>query len=174
MKFFTALVSLGLAAVAAAQSIAIGAPADGTSVSAGQDLTVQVERPVRRSFPLRRAVTDSHNVFHPPTIPMPFNKQDSLTGSTEVAIVISVAPCSSSNIESCPDPSGRLGSTLYSGSFDPEFPTSSPGSTANGYNGPQQNYTVTIPSNGLTSGNLALLSVVHLSLVGVSYFLPLS
>ncbi|EIM79421.1 uncharacterized protein STEHIDRAFT_126517 [Stereum hirsutum FP-91666 SS1] len=136
MKFFTALVSLGLAAVAAAQSIAIGAPADGTSVSAGQSLTVQVERP------------------------------DSLTGSTEVAIVISVAPCSSSNIESCPDPSGRLGSTLYSGSFDPEFPTSSPGSTANGYNGPQQNYTVIIPSNGLTSGNLALLSVVHLSLVG--------
>lgn len=47
MKFFAAFLSLAFVAFVAAQNIAIGSPADGSSVSPGENITVQVERPVR-------------------------------------------------------------------------------------------------------------------------------
>ncbi|KII83245.1 hypothetical protein PLICRDRAFT_180650 [Plicaturopsis crispa FD-325 SS-3] len=66
MKFSTLLALPLFAASALAQSIQIGAPAAGTSVSPGSSLVVEVDRP------------------------------NSLTGSQEVAIVIALDSCSSS------------------------------------------------------------------------------
>ncbi|KAI0029850.1 hypothetical protein K488DRAFT_79933 [Vararia minispora EC-137] len=88
------------------------------------------------------------------------DRPDTLTGSTEVAVVISIVPCSNGP---CPDPAERLGSTLYQGSYDPQFPPIRTPDTQ-----PQQNFTVTVPSS--LAGQRALLSVVHLSLVGAGPF----
>lgn len=169
MKFFATILSLGFLAVAAAQNIVIGSPADGDTISAGQNITVQVERPVR--LPLLLSLRSHSNSFYLPFFHS-FSNQDSLTGSIEVAVVISIAPCAGSDISTCANPADRLGARMYSGPFDPEFPTTN-GATANAYHGPQQNFTVAVPSS-LTSGNKAVLSVVHLSLVGVSSFSSLS
>ena len=84
--------------------------------------------------------------------------QNSLTGSTEVAIVVSLATC---NGHGCLDPQDLLGPTLYKGGFNPQYPDH-----PTPLNVPQQNFTVTVPET-FPSGQ-AVLSVVHLSLVGVS------
>ncbi|KAJ6461078.1 hypothetical protein C8R45DRAFT_879278 [Mycena sanguinolenta] len=64
MKFLSSLALSALcAATALAQSVQIGAPAAGTTVSAGSNITVEIDRP------------------------------DSLTASAEVAIVIGFLPC---------------------------------------------------------------------------------
>lgn len=82
--------------------------------------------------------------------------------------MISIAPCGPTS-DTCDSPYDRLGATLYNGPFDPQFPSSQTGPTDNGYYGPQQNFTVTIPENaGLVVGDKALLSVTHFALVGVS------
>ncbi|KAI0061524.1 hypothetical protein BV25DRAFT_1916879 [Artomyces pyxidatus] len=125
--FFAALASL--AAAASAQSITIGSPAEGTSVTPGQSITVQVNRP------------------------------NSLTSSQEVAIVISMLGCSGP----CPDPYDALGSTLYAGSYSPQYPAN-----RLPWDQPQQNFTVTVPS--YLSAGTAQLSVLHLSLVGAAPF----
>ncbi|KAJ7023070.1 hypothetical protein C8F04DRAFT_970561 [Mycena alexandri] len=131
MKFFSSLIfSTLLATTAFAQSAAIGAPADGSSVQAGSNITVEVDRP------------------------------DTLTGSTEVAVVIGFLSCNGR--PACPAASEVLGSILYNGPFNPQFVTgvSRP---------PHQNFTVTIPST-FPSGP-AQLAVSHFSLVGVSAIL---
>jgi hypothetical protein len=84
--------------------------------------------------------------------------QDTLTGSTEVAVVIGFWHCGGAT-SICPAPSDVLGSILYNGPYDPEFHTgvAKP---------PHQNFTVTIPSTA--QAGKAQLSVAHFSLVGVS------
>ncbi|TFY80333.1 hypothetical protein EWM64_g3682 [Hericium alpestre] len=91
MKFFAAVFALASFAAVSAQNIAIGAPADGTSVSPRSTITVQVLRP------------------------------NSLTGSQEVAVAISILGCQSYPA-GCPDPTQVLGTTLYSGGFNPQYP----------------------------------------------------
>ncbi|KAI0315831.1 hypothetical protein OF83DRAFT_1061446 [Amylostereum chailletii] len=118
-----------LVAAVAAQNIEIGYPAAGASVKAGDPMFVQVNRP------------------------------NSLTGSTEVTVVVSMASCSNG----CIDPSEYLGSTLYHGAFDPEYPTNRTPQDV-----PQQKFTVTVPDT-FPAGQ-AVLSVVHLSLVGAGPF----
>ncbi|VDB91970.1 unnamed protein product [Peniophora sp. CBMAI 1063] len=88
-------------------------------------------------------------------------RPDSLTGSTEVAIVISIEPCNADG--TCIDPAERLGTTLYNGPYNPQFPT-----TPTPLDQPEQNFTVSIPDS--LAGQKALLSVVHLSLVGAGPF----
>jgi len=88
------------------------------------------------------------------------NRPDTLTGSTEVAVVLSIVPCTDGN---CPNPADRLGSTLYHGPFNPQFPAQRTPDTK-----PQQNFTVNIPAS--LAGSQAVLSVVHLSLVGAGPF----
>ncbi|THH06407.1 hypothetical protein EW146_g9617, partial [Bondarzewia mesenterica] len=129
MKLFAVLVFLtSLFAAACAQNITIGYPADGSSVSANSSLTVQVNRP------------------------------NSLTGSQEIAIVISMAPCTAGG---CPDPTERLGSILYYGPYNPQYPiTRSPQDV------PQQNFSVTVPA--YLQQSLAQLTVTHFSLVGAT------
>ncbi|KAA1473333.1 hypothetical protein DENSPDRAFT_839793 [Dentipellis sp. KUC8613] len=128
MKFL-AVALASLVAAVSAQTVSIGSPADGSSITPGDNITVQVLRP------------------------------DSLTGSQEVALVISVVGCPENG---CLGPSEVLGTTLYQGGFNPQFPP--PGSRTP-QDAPQQNFTVALPTN-LQSGGKAQLSVVHLALVG--------
>ncbi|KAJ3812776.1 hypothetical protein EV368DRAFT_81911 [Lentinula lateritia] len=131
MRFFSVLFSL-LAITSTsvlAQSANIGAPVDMTEVSAGSNFTVMIDRP------------------------------DTLTGSTEVALVIALLSCASN---SCPGPSEELGTVLYDGSFDPQF-TTEPGT---GSLPPHENFTLTIPST-FTKGQ-AQLGVAHFFLLGAS------
>ncbi|KAI0253727.1 hypothetical protein BJV78DRAFT_1152841 [Lactifluus subvellereus] len=131
MKFGSLLAVASLAAGAFAQSITIGYPPRGKLIKAGHPLTVQVNRP------------------------------DTLTGSQEVAIVISLVPCPHGR---CPKPSNVLGPTLYAGPYHPEFP-----STPTSQHVPQQNFTVTIPDS-FKPNSTAQLTVAHLSLVGAGPF----
>ncbi|KAJ6551772.1 hypothetical protein B0H19DRAFT_882498, partial [Mycena capillaripes] len=120
-----------LATSAFAQSAVIGAPADGTTVQAGSNITVEVDRP------------------------------DTLTGSTEVAVVIGIFPCGSTN-SVCPGPSEVLGTILYNGPFNPQFQNDSRSKP------PHQNFTVTIP-DFIPTGK-AQLGVAHFTLIGAGQF----
>ncbi|CAK5274327.1 unnamed protein product [Mycena citricolor] len=112
------------------QSIEIGAPADGATVKAGSALVVEVDRP------------------------------DTITGSTEVAVVIAVRSCVGSP---CPSPADVLGTVLYNGGYNPMFHTNVTPSKP-----PYQNLTVTIPAN-LAKGP-AQLNVAHVTLIGAGPF----
>ncbi|KAJ7143726.1 hypothetical protein C8R44DRAFT_758751 [Mycena epipterygia] len=120
-----------LATAAFAQGVDIGAPADGATVKAGSNITVEVDRP------------------------------DTLTGSTEVAIVIGFLSCVGFSDEVCPPASEFIGSILYNGPYDPEFHNN-----VTPFKPPYQNFTVTIPP--AARAGPAQLSVTHFSLVGVS------
>ncbi|CCM05439.1 uncharacterized protein FIBRA_07658 [Fibroporia radiculosa] len=125
---FKSLLVLGcVAASAVAQQIAIAIPATNDTVSAGSNITVQVIKP------------------------------DSLTGSTEVGIAISLKSCASYP-GGCAvvDISQALGDILYTGLYDPEY--------RSGEWYPFQNFTVQVPS-GFPSGQAAL-GVTQLALVG--------
>ncbi|KAF8260455.1 hypothetical protein EI94DRAFT_1748330 [Lactarius quietus] len=70
-------------------------------------------------------------------------RPDTLTPSQDVAI-----------------PSDVLGTTLYAGPYNPQFPT-----FQTPHNDPQQNFTVTVPSS-FKAHHMAQLAVSHLTLVG--------
>ncbi|KAF8628184.1 hypothetical protein AX15_004050 [Amanita polypyramis BW_CC] len=127
MKCFSAILFFALATVCFGQGAVIGYPPAGKHIRAGKPFTVQLERP------------------------------DTLTPSTEIAVVISVASCGQ---RACLPPSDILGLTLYNGSFNPQFHTDvTPGAP------PYQNFTVTIPTS-FTKG-AAQLNIAHFTLVGV-------
>ncbi|KAJ7434501.1 hypothetical protein B0H11DRAFT_2040660 [Mycena galericulata] len=133
MKLFSSLImSIMLATAAFAQSCDIGAPADGATVTPGTNITVEVDRP------------------------------DTLTGSTEVAVVIGFLSCGGFYAQNCPPPSEILGEILYLGPYDPEFQYG-PGLPNKP---PYQNFTVAIPASAPTGP--AQISVIHFSLVGAS------
>ncbi|KAI0784032.1 hypothetical protein C8Q75DRAFT_736445 [Abortiporus biennis] len=127
MRFQSFFALAFLAASAAAQRVFISAPTNGTAVTPGQNITVTVTEP------------------------------RTLTGATEVAVVISMAACSPiCNF----DASQRLGTTLYNGPYHPD-PLAP--------NQPFENFTVQVPQS-LQSGTQTVLSVTHLSLVGAGPF----
>ncbi|KAI9430236.1 hypothetical protein H4582DRAFT_1807991 [Lactarius indigo] len=134
MKLASFLSLASLAACAFAQTIEIGYPHHNTHIKPGKEFTVQVNRP------------------------------DTLTGSQEVAIVISLLQCPKNS--HCPKPFDELGTTLYAGSYNPQFPDPSTNSPEDV---PQQNFTVTVPSFFKTN-HTAQLAVTHLSLVGAGPF----
>ena len=78
-------------------------------------------------------------------------------------IVISIAPCHPDG--TCDNPATHLGTTLYVGPYNPQYPTP----PYYGNYGIQQNFTVDIPQE--LSGQKAVLSVVHFALLGVSFVL---
>lgn len=88
------------------------------------------------------------------------SSQNSLTGSQEVAVVIAMNSCTST---SCLSPDEVMGHVLYNGPYDPQYQTGEEEKP------PHQNFTVTVPSS-MTSGPV-ILSVTHLTLVGVSVIL---
>ncbi|KAI9452780.1 hypothetical protein BJY52DRAFT_1418568 [Lactarius psammicola] len=134
MKLASFLTFASLAICAFAQTIEIGYPKHHKHIKPGQHLTVQVNRP------------------------------DTLTGSQEVAITISMLQCPKKG--PCPSPADVLGTTLYAGPYNPQFP--SPTSNAP-EDVPQQNFTVIVPDY-FKSNRTARLSVTHLSLVGAGPF----
>ncbi|KAF8262820.1 hypothetical protein EI94DRAFT_1742468, partial [Lactarius quietus] len=85
------------------------------------------------------------------------NRPDSLVSSVDVAIVISLLPCPENGV--CPSPFDELGSTLYLGPYNPQFPTA-PGPN----HIPQQNFSVQVPPS-FQAGYKAQLAVAHLALV---------
>ncbi|KAJ3480084.1 hypothetical protein NLI96_g8601 [Meripilus lineatus] len=93
MKFLLALTTLIAATASAAQTIAIGAPLERTSISPGSSMTVEVDRP------------------------------NSLTGSQEIAIVIALSSCASRGGCANYDVTQILGSVLYSGPYAPAYQT---------------------------------------------------
>ena len=64
----------------------------------------------------------------------------------------------------CTAPEDVLGHVLYNGPYNPQF------QSGEEQKPPHQNFTVTVPSS-LEMGP-AILSVTHLTLVGVSFFFP--
>ncbi|KAI0337054.1 hypothetical protein BDW22DRAFT_1340557 [Trametopsis cervina] len=132
MKFFSLVLPLVVAVAAAAQGIAIGAPAPGSTLTHGQNITVEVDKP------------------------------NSLTGSTDVAIVIALRSCTIFQSSSCDqfDPSEVLGNILYYGPYSPNY-QNVPGQ---GFKPPYQNFTVNVP-NAFQPGP-AVLSVSHFVLLG--------
>ncbi|KAF4617367.1 hypothetical protein D9613_006158 [Agrocybe pediades] len=119
------LLPLTLSISALSQTIAIGAPADLSSVHAGSNLNVEVDRP------------------------------NSLSGSTEVAIVIAINSCHNTT---CVPPDAILGSILYNGPYKPALQNAAP------FKPPHQNFTVKIPES-LQKGR-AQLAVYHVALIG--------
>ncbi|KIM51719.1 hypothetical protein SCLCIDRAFT_142655 [Scleroderma citrinum Foug A] len=82
---------------------------------------------------------------------------NSLTGSEEVAIVIGFQSCRTNG---CISPSSFMGQILYNGPFEPQ------------YHEPMtplyENFTVQVPSSAATG--TALIGVVHVTLIGASYY----
>ncbi|KAG5338259.1 hypothetical protein C0989_007844 [Termitomyces sp. Mn162] len=117
-----------LISAAKAQRASIGYPLDGMSVTTGSEITVEIDR------------------------------EDTLTGSIEVAVVIGVVPCPTSG---CLSADYGLGTVLYNGGYDPEFHPDAPFDKP-----PHQNFTVTIPP--IISKGKVQLGVFHASLIGVS------
>ncbi|KAJ7062040.1 hypothetical protein C8F01DRAFT_122908 [Mycena amicta] len=96
MKFLASFATCAaLVGAAVAQGVLIGAPAPGSTVSAGSSIVVEIDRP------------------------------DTLTPSIEVAIVIGFQSCINSNIGFpdgvCPSPDDSMGTILYNGPYDPQF-----------------------------------------------------
>ncbi|KAJ4482014.1 hypothetical protein J3R30DRAFT_3699343 [Lentinula aciculospora] len=108
-----------------AQNVIVGLPTDESTVPAGSNLTVRIDRP------------------------------DTLSGSTEVALVMGISPCGSLP---CPGPSNILGTILYNGPFNPQF--SIPSNSLP----PHENFTVSIPE-GFVKGRTQF-GVLHVSLIG--------
>ncbi|KAF7303667.1 hypothetical protein MIND_00596100 [Mycena indigotica] len=123
-----AVVCATLVTSALAQSVRIGAPADGAKVTVGSSLVVEIDRP------------------------------DTLTPSTEIAIVIGFEAC---NDGPCPSPADQMGTILYNGPYKPEFQD-------DGVFFPHQNFTVTIPQNAVKGPSQ--LNVAHFALVGAVQF----
>ncbi|KAF9465549.1 hypothetical protein BDZ94DRAFT_1253388 [Collybia nuda] len=126
MKFSSTLaLSALLSTTAFAQRIAIGYPANGTSVQPGSSFLMEVDRP------------------------------NSLSGSTEVAVVIGFQSCAASP---CHSPADGLGTVLYNGGYKPVFQTGAASKP------PHQNFTVTIPTTAPKGS--ALIGVSHMALIG--------
>ncbi|EIW74010.1 hypothetical protein CONPUDRAFT_68036 [Coniophora puteana RWD-64-598 SS2] len=130
MKFSLAAATALFAGAAVAQNVAIAHPPAGASMTSGQNFTVQL------------------------------NKANSLSPSSDIAVVIGLNSCTSG---ACPDPSQEIGYVLYSGPFspsqsdDPALP-------------PNQNFTVQIPP--AYQGGQYQIACAHFSLIGVSICAP--
>ncbi|EIN13075.1 hypothetical protein PUNSTDRAFT_131299 [Punctularia strigosozonata HHB-11173 SS5] len=121
------IILTAIASVAFAQSIDIGSPANGSFVSRGSSLTVEVDRP------------------------------ESLTGSSEVGIIIGLRPC---NPDCSPtDIDDDLGLVLYGGPYNPQF------SNVTDHKPPHQNFTFTVPAS---FDGTAVLSVFHVAVVAAA------
>ncbi|EPQ52422.1 hypothetical protein GLOTRDRAFT_140188 [Gloeophyllum trabeum ATCC 11539] len=134
MRYALALVAAVLAIVPSihCQSVAIGYPPAGTTVAPGSNFTVQVDKP------------------------------NSLTGSTDVSLIIALHACTTnaSGALACTSPAEEMGTILYSGPYAPQYTNAS----GTGEKPPHQNFSVAVPATGFDG--VALLSVGHVALVG--------
>ncbi|GJE93121.1 hypothetical protein PsYK624_092800 [Phanerochaete sordida] len=124
-----------LAASALAQSINIASPAANSTVYRGEWLMVEVDKP------------------------------DSLTGSTEVALVLSLAHCPSEGCAATFDPAtAAVGQVLYNGPYSPQYHPETGGGRP-----PYQNFSVPLPAS-LVPGDQVALIATHVDLVGAGPF----
>lgn len=87
-----------------------------------------------------------------------------MTGSEEVALVLSMAACNPScTADPNYNPANLLGSILYNGPYNPQ---PHPEDTS-GWKPFYQNFSIEVPT-GFTSGEQVALIATHLNLVGVS------
>ncbi|OQE12809.1 hypothetical protein PENFLA_c062G00963 [Penicillium flavigenum] len=122
------IVSLAaFAGVSLAQNSIIGLPTAGQNLSKGSNMAIQVERP------------------------------NSLTGSTEIAVMIGISSCVST---ACRPAAEVMGTILYHGDFDPQYYEAS--------QPPYQNFTITVP-NLIPAGD-AQINIAHVALVGAGAF----
>ena len=148
MKSFFVLEAL--AASAFAQRATIVSPANGTSVTSGDTLVIDVRQKVSPSLPTRArfVLTETY----------PFSAQIAATDEVQVAIALGVDACPSGSCDGYDPATNGVGTILFSGTwepaFDPEF-------------GFHQNFSVTVPE--FASAGQALLSLTHLEFIGVSY-----
>ncbi|KAJ8696955.1 hypothetical protein PTI98_006774 [Pleurotus ostreatus] len=117
-------------------------------------LSVSLAQSIMIGFP-----KPSANITAGSNFTVEVDRPNSLTGSTEVGIAINIQPCAARG--ECIPPEDLLGFTLYAGSYNPQFHTNVSFGLP-----PHQNFTVALPSS--FAKGTALLSVTHLSLVGVS------
>jgi hypothetical protein len=146
MKFLSTIAVVTIFATATlAQNIVIGAPTKNTKVSPGQNITVEVKKPV--SYIFRLDVLDQS---------LHISLQTSLTASQDIAIVIGMNTCN----DTCPS-SSQLGQIVHQGPYMPQ-------PTQQGF--AVQNFTVQVPSTFKT-GSQVIMQIVDFSLVeaGVSY-----
>ncbi|KAL0952095.1 hypothetical protein HGRIS_008728 [Hohenbuehelia grisea] len=129
MKFTNFVTLLFVSGYAVAQNAFIGAPSEGASIKADSYFTVEVDRP------------------------------NSLTGSEEIAVAISLLHCGG---DSCPPPTDVLGTTLYKGPYSPQLHSETQSKP------PYQNFSVYLPYN-FQKGK-AQLSVSHLTFIGAGPF----
>ncbi|KAI0645580.1 hypothetical protein C8Q79DRAFT_1001147 [Trametes meyenii] len=120
-----AFVALALVASAFAQNAIIAQPADGSSAAKGSSIDVVVQ------------------------------KQNSLTGSQEVAIAIGLEACTTGDCSTLPDQD--VGRVLFHGEYAP---------TADAAGNVTQTFSVQVPTD-LAAGP-ARLSVAHFAIVGAS------
>ncbi|GJE93123.1 hypothetical protein PsYK624_092820 [Phanerochaete sordida] len=119
-----------LIATTLAQGISIATPAANSTVYPGQWITVEVDKP------------------------------NSLTGSAEVALVLSMARCPSAGCtDPSYDPAGALGDILYNGPYDPQYHAE-----AGIGKPPHQNFSVPVPTSFAAGDKVALIAT-HLNLV---------
>jgi len=123
MKLVSTLLFFIFATLSLAQNIIVSYPPAGTVVYDGKNFTVELDRP------------------------------NSLTGSIDVSVVISIASCAKLP---CASPSNVLGYTMYEGPYKPKYYQQ--------YKPPHENFTVAVPL-GFPKG-CAQLNVAHFSLVG--------
>ena len=90
-----------------------------------------------------------------------FYIQNSIEGPIEVGLVISFLSCTTFKDSICPPPNQQLGSILYNGPYNPQYPNPNPYHLQ-----PHQNFTVIIPS-GASQGK-GQLAVTSFELRGVS------
>jgi hypothetical protein len=93
------------------------------------------------------------SVAHGSSITVTVVKPDTIDTDESVGLAIGMLQCTAP----CPDPTQQLGTVLYAGAFNPQFP---PSSSPN--HQPQQNFTVTVPN---FSGSVQL-AAIHYALVG--------
>lgn len=131
------------------QSISIGAPANGTTLTAGSTVVVQVVRSVCLLAMINHLLAHTLNATF----------QITLSTIDEISLLIGIQFCP---ICSCPAPSSSLGTILST--IDDYNPQIQLGLTLL----PYQNFTVTIPA--LSPLGKAQLNFAHFSLIGVGVF----
>jgi hypothetical protein len=142
MQLFSSLAAF--AGLALAQNAVIGLPTPNQTVASGSDIIVQIQRPVCQPPILLAKISLSNRI------------QNSLTGSTEMAVAIGLVSCLH---RVCQPASNIMGSILYNGLFDPAYYET--------YLPPYQNFTVTVPF-AFAAGQ-AQINVAHATLIGVSH-----
>ncbi|KAL7283582.1 hypothetical protein ACG7TL_003017 [Trametes sanguinea] len=147
MKFALVFLALAGSALAQSPSIAIFAPSANTTVAAGSNLVVDIEKLVSTLRTGCASYSYSFQLLQP-----------GLSGPSDVSVVIGLRTCGADCQAIAA--TGSVGAPLYKGDYSPQVVPGS-GSTA-----AFQNYTVQVPAT-MPKGP-ALLAVGHFFLAGVS------